>query len=322
MKNERFSVIDLGTNTFNLIIAEPDEKSFKVVHREQIGVKIGQGGISKGYITEAAQERLFRALKNLTRTIQAYQVESDRTWAVATSAFRHAKNAREIIQKIQTDTDIPVEVISGNQEAEYIYFGVKTALQIGETNALVVDIGGGSVEFIICNERKIHWKKSFEIGGQRLMDQFMRTDPISELDIQRMEIYLESQLLELSMMSFNYGPKVMIGASGAFDTLSEIEYRREHGDEHIYDFVDEFHHLRVKEHVLSIDDFHYICQDIVRNDRDQRLQIPGMIEMRVDMIVVATILIRFILEKLDLDCIRVSSYALKEGYLMRKMILG
>lgn len=319
MNDPRIAVLDLGTNTFNLLIAEANPSGFDILYQTQIGVRIGQGGISQGLITPEAQNRLFQAIAHFHRNLELYKVPSHLVWGVATSAFRHAKNAPEILDKIKAETGIEVEVISGEQEAGYIYEGVRTALDIGESNALIIDIGGGSVEFIICNQKKIFWKKSFEIGGQRLMDQYMRSDPISELDIQRLEIYLESQLLDLSNRVFTYTPHVLIGSAGAFDTLAEMAYRQEHGEEGIQAFIDEFHHLKVKEYALNLDEFHFLYQEIVRHDRDYRLALPGMIELRADMIVVAMCLLKFILEKYELAEIRVSSFALKEGYLAEKL---
>ncbi len=320
--NRRAAVIDLGTNTFDLLIAEPHSSGWESIYQEQTGVRIGAGGIQNKIITEEAQGRLFRALEKFEGLLKLYSVAANRRWGVATSAFRNARNGQEIASEIQNRLQIPIEIISGDQEATFIYLGVRKALDLGEENALIMDIGGGSVEFIIANRRKLLWKKSFEIGGQRLMDQFQRTDPIQNLDIQRMEIYLEYQLLELSQAIFRYGPKFLVGSSGTFDTIAEIAYRREYGDQNLSDFVDENHQLLVPEYLVDADEFHYIYQSIIRNDRDTRLVVPGMIELRVDMIVVAVCLLKFILEKYEFDHMRISGYALKEGFLLSKLGQG
>lgn len=312
-------MIDLGTNTFNLLIAEPtDQGKFEAIHREQFVVKIGEGGISKGLINEEAQKRLFRALDLIYKTLQLYKVKEQSIWGLATSAFRNARNAREIISEIKRNYGISIEIISGDQEAEYIYYGVRNALDLGEQNSLLIDIGGGSVEFIICNRRKIHWKRSIEIGAQRLMDQYMRTDPISDLDIQRLEIYLESRFVELSAAVFNYSPKHLIGSAGAFETLSAIDLFRQEGEK-AQEYIDKNHQLLLPEYELLIDEFHYIYQQIVCKERVQRLTIPGMADFRVDMIVPATCLIKFVIERYELELIRVSGYALKEGFLVWKL---
>lgn len=319
MINNRVAVIDLGTNTFDMLIAESDESNFEAIYKQKISVRIGKDGISKGLITEDAQKRLLNALQIFANTLQQYKVEPSKIYCVATSAFRNAKNQKEILKAIKSSTNFDVQVISGDEEAEFIYFGVCKALNLGNTNVLIVDIGGGSVEFIIGNQKKILWKKSFEIGAQRLYDQYMRTDPISDLDIQRMEIYLEFMLVELSTAIFNYNPKILVGSAGSFDTLAEIHYRNEQGDEKAKEFIDENHELLVNEYLIDYEGFHDLYRKIVFQNKENRLKINGMIEMRVDMIVVAVCLIKFLIERYDLEEIRTSTYALKEGYLLSKL---
>ena len=311
MLQQRVAVIDLGTNTFHVLIAEVSELGFQKLHSEKIPVRIGQGGISEGMITEEAQERALEAITNIHQTLQQYKVPDNKTWVVATSAFRSAKNGKTLAEEINKRTGFSIQIIDGDQEAEYIYQGAKTALDIGNTTSLIMDIGGGSVEFIIANQRKIFWKKSFEIGGQRLMDQFMRTDPITELDIQRMNIFLEEKLWGMSEVMFNYSPKVLIGCSGTFDTLAEINDTRYPDGQSL--------RLSATEAEMDLDDFHEVYQALVWKNRDQRLKVPGMIEMRADMIVVAVCLVRFILDRYDLEHIRMSTYSLKEGFLSKKM---
>jgi exopolyphosphatase / guanosine-5'-triphosphate,3'-diphosphate pyrophosphatase len=319
MLKQRVAVIDMGTNTFNLLIAEPSSEGFYGLFQEQISVKIGQGGISKGLIIEEAQERLFNALGVIKQKLDLYRVPTENIWALATSAFRNAKNAKQIVNEIFHKFNIRVDIISGEKEAELIYLGTKTALDIGHQSALIMDIGGGSVEFILANQKKLYWKKSFEIGGQRLLDEYMKKDPITEFDIQRLEIFMETQLFELTNVVFNYNPKILIGSAGAFDTLAQIAWIRENGQENIQEFLDEDAKPIHTEFEISTDEFHHIYQEIVRKPREERLKIQGMIEFRVDMIVVAVCLIKFVIERFELEHIRTSTYSLKEGFLAHKL---
>lgn len=318
MQNQRIAVLDLGTNTFNLLIAEPKPPGFDLLYSEKKSVKIGKNGISKGIIDEEAQVRLFEALRAYQQIIQRFRIANERVFALATSAFRSAKNAAKIIQEIHQKIGIAVKVISGEEEAEYIYKGVRAALDLGEKNSLIMDIGGGSVEFIICNQNKLYWKKSFEIGGQRLADMFMKKDPIPDLEVQKMDIYLESQLFELSNAVFTFNPKILIGAAGAFETVVEVIYRKNQPDQ-LDGFLDEDKKLRGQEFGVSLDDYHYFYQEIIRSDREQRLKIPGMPEMRADMIVVACCLLKFVLERYEIEKLKVTTFSLKEGFLVHKL---
>lgn len=303
MGNKKIAIIDLGTNTFHILMAEITDNDFKVLDKEKTSVKIGQGGISQGYITEDALDRAMRAILDFKEKIVRENIHQ--VYATATSAIRNAKNGKELIDKIKEQTDISVKVISGDQEAEYIYFGVKKAVKLRDDTSLIMDIGGGSIEFIICNENHIFWKKSYEIGAQRLLDKFHYHDPIINEEITNLENYLNENLKSLLEAVNEYKPQALIGSSGTFDTLSEI-YSLENN-------------LPVNpedtELPLPLVSFYDIHNEIIHKNREERMQIPGMIELRVDMIVVASCLIKFVLEKFNLKEMRVSTYALKEGLL-------
>jgi exopolyphosphatase/guanosine-5'-triphosphate,3'-diphosphate pyrophosphatase len=314
LEKKRLAIIDFGTNTFELIIAEPSDNGFTAIYQEKIGVFLGRDGIDKGLITEAAQKRAMDGVLKLLEQIHQHKVPNERMFGVATSVFRNAKNGAQLANSISEKTGIKIEIINGEAEAEYIFQGVRQGISLNEQNALVLDIGGGSVEFIIGNHRKVFWKRSFEIGGQRLKDQFMKSDPIQLLETQKLEIFLESQLFELSQAIFKYSPKLFIGSAGVFNTLAEMDYYRQNPGEEL-----DRHFYQVNGYALSADDFYYLYYQITTLDRAARLLMPGMIELRVDMIVVAVCLVKFVLEKCELDCIYTSAFALKEGYLLHKL---
>ena len=300
----RLAVIDLGTNTFHLLIVDLKGEDFSVVYREKTAVRIGKDGISEGRITPEAQQRAIKALKRFKEVINIHETEE--ISATATSAIRNAENGLDLVREIHKATGISVRIIDGLQEATYIYNGVKKALNIGPDPALVMDIGGGSIEFIIGNQQKIFWKRSFEIGGQRLIDRFHALDPISTKEQSELVNYLREALLALKEVTGKYNVQTLIGSSGTFDTLSDI-YCVKNGLEK---------DLTATEYPLEFEEFKVIVEDIISKTRAERLQIPGMIEMRVDMIVVAVILVKFVVGLLGISDIRVSAYALKEGVLL------
>ncbi len=304
MKSKRLAVIDLGTNTFHLLIAKVHPQgSYHVMVREKVPVMIGKNGISQGIISEDAQQRAINTLRQFKSLIDQEHV--DQVYATATSAFRNAKNGQQLADKIKAETAIDIQIINGDQEADYIFYGVNEALHLAQEKALIMDIGGGSVEFIICDSQHVLWKRSFEIGAQRLLDQFHITDPISPQDVKALLQYFDDQLTALHTACQQYQPVTLIGASGTFDTLSEIDAHQEG--------------ITLTENQtelpLSYDRFFNIHDEITRKNREERLKIPGMIEMRVDMIVVATWLIHYVLEQYHIKNIRVSAFALKEGLL-------
>lgn len=307
MEHTPYAIIDLGTNTFHLLIAEMRAGSqIRLKHEEKFPARIGQGGISKGYISEEAWQRALQGLQHFRQQLDYFRVPDSNVVATATSAFRNASNGKALAEAIYAQNRIQIEIISGDKEAEYIYYGIRAAVAMDEKISLVIDIGGGSVEFIICNRQTIFWKQSFEIGAQRLLDVFMPSDPISMHALQKMHDYLQQKLIPLTNAVHQYAPQLLIGASGTFDTLCEIHYKKTRP---------EFRLSNQTETNLPVSAFYEIYQDILQKNRAQRLQIPGMAEIRVDMIVVACGIIDFILKTYKIPSIKASSYALKEGVL-------
>ena len=308
MEKERIAIIDMGTNTFHLLIAERDGSKCHILLNEKVSVKIGQGGISKNFISSDAYERALKTLIQFEAIISTYQVHN--IYATATSAIRNAGNGYVLVKEIKERTGIEVKVISGDKEAELIYEGVKYGMDLGKSTSVIMDIGGGSVEFIICNHDKIFYKESFEIGAQRLLDKFHKSDVITLEETQHMIDYLEEKLTPLFQAAATFKPVTLVGSSGTFDTLCDIDVRRKGISFSIEQGI---------EYTLSMKDFEEISYDILSKSREERMQIPGMAEMRVDMIVVACILIQFITHKFQTQKIRVCAYALKEGLLSKVM---
>jgi exopolyphosphatase / guanosine-5'-triphosphate,3'-diphosphate pyrophosphatase len=301
--DDKIAIIDLGTNTFHLMLAQSHTERYRILHQERVPVKIGLGGINSNIITDAGIARAVEAMKNFE--IRLDQNNVSKVYAFGTSALRNASNGKEVVEKIETETGIGVRIISGDEEADYIYQGVRAAVTMKETS-LIVDIGGGSVEFIIGNHEEILWKESFEIGAQRLLERFQKNDPILVGEIKELKSFLKLSLPSLSNAIEEYKPQVLIGSSGTFDTLSEIHCTR---NGLRYDPA-------APETPLSFKSFHEIFNELIIKNRTERLQIPGMIEMRVDMIVVACCLIDYLLDSnTDFQSLRVSSYSLKEGVL-------
>jgi exopolyphosphatase/guanosine-5'-triphosphate,3'-diphosphate pyrophosphatase len=295
----------MGTNTFHLLLVELSESGFKTIYKEKIPVKIGQGGISQNQIAPDAQKRAFHTLKHFKNLIDGEHI--DQIFAFATSAVRNAENGPEFVQRVKEEIGIHINVISGDEEAQLIYEGINLSGSLNEEVHLMMDIGGGSVEFIIGTSEEVLWKKSFEIGGQRLLDSFHYHDPILPEEVDRLEAYCEEKLQPLVEAIQKFKPTGLVGASGTFDTLTDIYFESM---------------LQCKltgQHVFELPrtEFERIFELLKTKNREERLNIPGMIAMRVDMIVVASCLIEFILRYVPVEEIVCSFYSLKEGAVSR-----
>jgi exopolyphosphatase / guanosine-5'-triphosphate,3'-diphosphate pyrophosphatase len=305
MDSRKVAVIDLGTNTFNLLLAKVTPGAYYIYLDEKIPVMIGKGGINRGIIDVPAQKRALNALSHYREIIGREGVEE--IYGYATSAFRNARNGEAFRAQLSKITGLPLSIISGDVEAEYIYQGVRSALHIGTRPALIVDIGGGSVEFIIGTSKEILWKRSYEIGAQRLLDLFHRRDPIPAEGIKELDRHLEKHLGDLFEQIGKYQPLTLIGSSGTFDTLSEIHCCR-NGLDPVSDDT---------ELPLEIESYLEIHRELLVKNREERLVVPGMLEMRADMIVVASCLIHHLLNRHPFRHMRVSAHSLKEGMLGR-----
>ena len=301
------AIIDLGTNTFHLLIAEKQpNQPYVTLFRESRSAKIGQAGINQGFITEDGIGRALVVLGYFRQQLDRFGVLPDQVVAVGTSAIRVARNQAEFIERVWQTTGIPVRVISGAQEADYIYHGVRAAGALTDQPALIMDIGGGRVEFILGNEFRVFWKQSFEIGGQRLRERFMSTDPINAISIRRLHDYFQEQLVPLANAIHQYTPTVLVGSSGSFDTLVDMWFMHERGhlpppDQTAFD--------------LPVAEFYRAHELLMIRNHAERMQLPGMIELRVDMIVVAVCLIDYVLKTYGIKQINTSTYSLKEGLL-------
>ncbi|MFT7421036.1 MAG: exopolyphosphatase/guanosine-5'-triphosphate,3'-diphosphate pyrophosphatase [Arcticibacterium sp.] len=296
------AVIDLGTNTFHLqIIGDEDKTLFKLSKP----AKIGMGGINKGIITEEGIQRGIAVLRVFKEHIIEFGITSECVFAFGTSAFRSAKNKEEVLNRIHEATQIHIEVISGDREAELIYVGVTKAVEIKKPS-LIVDIGGGSVEFIICKSDAILWKKSIEIGGQRMMEFFQDSDPLSAGSVNKLDDYLRENLLPLANACHQYSPSILVGSSGSFDTLNSIYFYKKTGKETPEEEIG-FNY--------PLEEFIDSYEKLLSKNRVERMAIPGMIELRVDMIVVAVCLVRYLIQNFGLKTLKISKYALKEGIL-------
>lgn len=310
MYGNRLAVLDLGTNTFHLQIAEIKNNTHKNLFKEKLPVMIGKGGISNGYITEEAQHRAIDALKYFKRQSNVFKV--GKIIAIATSAFRNAKNGHELAQKILLETGIEVQIVDGEEEATLIYDGVSLCIGDLSQKHLVIDIGGGSVEFIIGDQGGILWKKSLEIGGQRLMDRFHTTDPIPPQSVTDLYVYLDEALAPIHHAIQEHQPEILIGSSGSFDTLDEIYRKQSDSNFDIEEILSDH---------MPVSNYYEIFDQLLHKNRSERLLIPGMIPLRADMIVVACCLINKVLEKINTKEIMVSTCSLKEGVIKREMAI-
>lgn len=290
----RIAVIDLGTNTFHLAIADVSAGQVHFLHREQRFVKLAEHGID--HIGEEPFQRGLKTLSAYSEIMAEHGVE--KTEAVATAALRTARNGTQFIGEARK-LGFDIRLITGEEEAKLIWRGVRAATQV-LGKALVLDIGGGSAEFIIANGDRMISVNSFPIGGAVLRRKFHRSDPISRKDIADLDQHLEETIGSL----FDHPVDTLVGASGTFESIAAMV--------NVPLTLDEL--FRESTYLeISLSDFALLRDKLIGSTIEDRLNWPGLIPERADMVVVATLLVDHVLRKTEALRLIVSSYALKEG---------
>ena len=293
----RKGVIDLGTNTFNLLIADVLDQHFEVVHSAKNGVALGMGGINQSLITPDAINRALVALSDFKHACEAYQVNS--IHAFGTSAIRDASNSDEFIKQVKENTGIQVEVISGAKEAELIYHGVKWTYNF-EQPAVIMDIGGGSTEFIFSDKNGIRELISLNIGVSRIFQEFTLNDPLTNEDIEKVENWLAKHTNGF----FDHRKEdCLLGASGSFETFYELMHNKPYP-------------VSFSTQELNVADLSSELERIISSTQKQRDENEWIIPIRKKMAPIAAIKTRWIMRKLGVKRVLISPFSLKEGALM------
>ncbi|NCO56261.1 MAG: phosphatase [Bacteroidetes bacterium CG02_land_8_20_14_3_00_31_25] len=301
----RIAAIDLGTNTFNLLVADADAQSYTEVLRDKRVVKLGLGGITNNTISEEAIQRGVSAIKDYIEIMAPLSV--DKTLAVATSAIRSTNNGLEFTKLLKNKFNLDVRIIGGDEEAELIYYGIRRAINIQTENVLMLDIGGGSNEFIIGNGNRISWKHSFTLGIARLLETFEPSNPLTNNEIENVILYFEKELKPLFEAINIYPVKKLVGSSGSFDTIANIcslmKCNKALNNEKTF--------FEFKKNELN-----ELCNKIIISTTNERIAMPGMDLMRVEMLPLAALFIKFIIAQTNVTEITQSAYSIKEGIIL------
>jgi len=296
---ERLAIFDLGTNTFNLLVRDADGS---LLRSEKLPVKLGAGGLRSDEISPDAEERAIAAMHQ--HKAWAQEAGASRGYAFATSAMRSTRNGAEVAARIERETGIPVNIIDGDQEAAFIAGGVAQAWPERSEPRLIMDIGGGSTEFILLDGNDVLYAESFPLGVTRLVERFQPSDPMTAEDVAQINAHTEALLAPLWTWLQHVPATCLIGSSGSFDTIYNV-LEGAHGRPmlELGDYRAEF----------SLDELPALLDRLIASSKVERLLMPGMLEMRADTLQVSALQIQLILDRLTPKTMLLSGYALKEG---------
>jgi exopolyphosphatase / guanosine-5'-triphosphate,3'-diphosphate pyrophosphatase len=302
---DKIAVIDLGTNTCNLLIAEYQKTSYRILYQGKEVVKLGKEGLHKNLLTREGLNRAILALQKHRQHIN--RSGATEIQAIATSAVREAGNKEWFQQQIKNETGIELRIIPGEKEADFIFKGVRLAFGQIDDHSLILDIGGGSNEFILTENNQPVWKQSFPIGMARVIEQVPLSDPITAKETEQIYEWFTTRLEPLLNRMKNETVSQLIGCSGAFDTLVDLIDQTDPGTK------------TRKSQEITLTDFTNVYKRLIGSTTEERKKMKGLESIRIEMIVPSVIFINLVISKLNIKKIYQTDYALREGVLFERI---
>ncbi len=301
----RLAAIDIGTNSVHMIVVQvrPDF-SFEIIDQEKEMVRLGAGGLDGRRLTDAAVRAALMALSKFRRLADSHRV--DEILASATSATREAENGGEFLAAIQAETGIHAKVISGTEEARLIHLAAMYGVNVGTRSAVVIDIGGGSVEITLGTAERLRMSRSFKIGVIRMTERLVKSDPLSDRDERRLVRTITDAIEPYASAVAKSGFARAIGTSGTILSLGQMAAFHATGHEPA-----ELRNLRV-----PASEIHQLRKRVVGLDLRQRLRLPGLDPKRGDIVVAGAVLLDTILRRLGATELTLCDLALREGLIL------
>jgi exopolyphosphatase/guanosine-5'-triphosphate,3'-diphosphate pyrophosphatase len=300
----RLAAIDIGTNSVHMIVVRvrPDF-SFEVIDREKEMVRLGAGGLDGKKMTREAMTAALQALSKFERLARSHQV--DEILAAATSATREAENGGELLALIERQTGIRPRIITGTEEARLIHLAAVYGVDTPKP-AVVIDIGGGSVEVTLGAGDQVRYGRSFKLGVIRLTERFVTSDPLAKRDERKMLEHIGSQVDRYLAQITKAGFDRVIGTSGTILSLGAVAAAHETGE-----VPGEVRNLRVSARAIR-----KVRKLVCDLPLEQRLEIPGLDARRADLVVAGALLLDALLRGLDAKDITLCDLALREGLVL------
>jgi exopolyphosphatase / guanosine-5'-triphosphate,3'-diphosphate pyrophosphatase len=300
----RLAAIDIGTNSVHMIVVQVHgDLSFEVIDREKEMVRLGAGGLDGRALTDESMAAALQVLSKFKRLAESHQV--DQIVAVATSATREAENGGAFLKAITQQTGIRAHVISGNEEARLIHLAAAYGVGISGDTAVVVDIGGGSVEVTRGIGPNMELGKSFKVGVIRLTERFVKSDPISRRDERKLVKHLDTEFGDYLRRIAKAGFDRVIGTSGTILSLGTV------AEMHAGQKSSGLRNRRV-----PVKHLHRLRKALTSIDLPQRLQFPGLDPKRADIAVAGAVLLDTILKRLGATEMSLCDLSLREGVVL------
>jgi len=296
---QSIAAIDVGSNAIRLMIGKVDENNHLVpIDSMRVPVRLGKDTFQSGIISEASMQDTENAFSTLQKVIHDYGVSQFR--AVSTSAMREAANQEILVDRILQATGIPVEIISGEEEARLIHLAVSKAIDLKLYAALLVDIGGGSMETTISVNGNIIFAESYKIGTVRLLNQLNQPDKPGISFEELVREFIESPRRRIQKILEDQPVNLLVGTGGNVETLGDLAHKL---------------FLRRTNQILSLRDLELLIERLESTSFEDRINQLGLRPDRADVILPAAILLKSVAEETHQNEIAIPRVSLKDGVL-------
>lgn len=308
------AAIDIGTNSIHMVVVRivADLPAFSIIAREKETVRLGDRDPQTGNLTPEAIERAFGALQRcqeIAKSLNAQQV-----LAVATSAVREAPNGHDFVRSIETELGLPVNIISGQEEARRIYLGVLSGVEFNNTPHIIIDIGGGSTELVLGDSHEPRTLSSTKIGAVRLTSEFINTSPVGDRALMYLQAFVRGQLERaIDEIKANLQPgeiPKMIGTSGTIETLAAILNLDKNGQVP----------TRIHGFKIQLSELRNLINRLRRMTIAERTQIDGISDRRAEIIVAGAVILQEAMTLLGMQSLSVCERSLREGVIVDWML--
>ncbi len=301
----RIAALDLGTNSFHLLVAEiHHDGSFTPLAREKEMLRLGDVVSREGYIPPEQAEQAIATVRRMKLLADAAEV--DEIAACATSAMRLAANGDELVDRIEVEAGVKVEVINGLTEARLIFGAVRASVLLEPSPALCFDLGGGSLEIMVGDASGLKWATSENLGVARLTTELVHSDPLSKRDRKALRDRLEHALAPIAAEVGTLSPRMAVGSSGTLEDLAHMTASRR--DENVPRSLNQL--------TISRKEFLELHDVIIGSKASERRKLEGLEARRVDLIVAGSMFLATAMELFEFDELTVSEWALREGILL------
>jgi exopolyphosphatase / guanosine-5'-triphosphate,3'-diphosphate pyrophosphatase len=315
METVRRAVIDVGTNSIKLLVADVAGREVRPIHEESRQTRLGKGFYATHRLQPEAVAHTAAVVWEFAQI--AREKNFDTLRVIATSAARDAMNPGDLTTAIERASDLKVEIISGEQEAEWVFQGVCTDAELARQHLLLLDVGGGSTEFILGQGAQKHFAQSFPLGTVRLLEKVPHSDPPTHGEFtacrdwvgnflqNEVRSKLEPVLRREAKPGFATGEIQLVGTGGTTSILARMEKK-----------MDRFDRERIESTILSREQVTAHRKHLWALPLAGRKEIPGLPKLRADVILTGVVIYEAVMEEFDFKQLRVSTRGLRFAAVM------